>query len=77
MILDQHQICNTLYRLDLNEKMRSNYTQEQEDELIHKFYYDRGYQCGIKNLYEIFKAEEPLGSSKGGWKIKHITRQIN
>ena len=37
-------------------------TQERtklKDELIHKYYYDRGYQFGIKKLYEILKAEEP------------------
>ena len=37
-------------------------TQERttlKDEVIHKYYYDRGYQLGIKKLYEILKADEP------------------
>ncbi len=41
------------------------FTEEQDermnlkDDLIYNYYYDRGYQFGIKELYEILKADAP------------------
>ena len=38
---------------------KSKITSEQKNELLHTYYYDRGYQFGIRKLYELLKVQEP------------------
>ena len=61
--------------------VKSKITDTEKNEVIHKYYYERGYQVGIKKLYEVLKREQPDYKISyryvKKWLDEQVTYQIN
>lgn len=61
--------------------VKNKHTDTDKDEVIHKYYYERGYQVGIKKLYEVLKREQAEYKISyryvKSWLDKQVPYQIN